>query len=279
MISEHAPMRRSRNLNLHWLLLFSFLSLSCQGLEAGESAPALNLNIGEEYTYCVKYGFIRLGTLRIVMEDTMKLNNRPVYKVKFFMDSNPYLFFVNIHSVFESYIDKQYRLQKLISHEEVNDTLYKARYNFNYDEGYIDVHYKEINDTTRTTDRRFELKEDVFGSVALIFYARENAYRSQTDTVTAFHETNKGKVFIEFKGEGDAIEIDVLDDPLPAYHIGGEIFMKGIAGVTGPFRGWFSKDAHRIPLKAELEVFIGSVKVELEDWNMWNPDEARDDRN
>lgn len=47
--------------------------------------------------------------------------------------------------------------------------------------------------------------------------------------------------------------------------------IKGIAGITGPFKGWFAADKQRVPLKAELKVFVGSVKVELEDWKGWEP--------
>ena len=47
--------------------------------------------------------------------------------------------------------------------------------------------------------------------------------------------------------------------------------MKGIAGVTGPFKGWFARDRQRPPLRALLKVFIGNVEVELEKWEGWNP--------
>ncbi|MBD3225135.1 MAG: DUF3108 domain-containing protein [Caldithrix sp.] len=253
------------------MVILMLLVLSAAYISADDQPQPLRLNIGEEYTYGVKWGFARLGTLKILMEDTVFINDERMYKIKFKMDSNPLLFFVNIHSIFESYLDDNFRLHKLISHEEVNDTLYKANYQFNYDKGFIDVLYQEINDTTQTIDRRFPLTENMFGSVALVFYARANAYQSRIDTVTAFHETRQGKVLIRFKGEGESIEIDALDHAMQTYYIDGEIFMQGIAGVTGPFKGWFSRDDRRIPLKAELKVFIGSVKVELEDWTKWNP--------
>ena len=48
--------------------------------------------------------------------------------------------------------------------------------------------------------------------------------------------------------------------------------MKGIAGVTGPFKGWFAQDAQRPPLRADLKVFIGNVIVKLEKWERWHPE-------
>jgi hypothetical protein len=47
----------------------------------------------------------------------------------------------------------------------------------------------------------------------------------------------------------------------------------GIYGLTGPFEGWFSNDDARVPIRANMEVMLGSVKVELIGWNRggWNP--------
>jgi hypothetical protein len=67
------------------------------------------------------------------------------------------------------------------------------------------------------------------------------------------------------------VRITALDSPIDCYYIDGEIKTKGIAGVTGPYKGWFAADGQRPPIKAELKVFIGSVKVELEEWKKWEP--------
>jgi hypothetical protein len=58
---------------------------------------------------------------------------------------------------------------------------------------------------------------------------------------------------------------------MPTYFIKGEILMKGIAGVTGPYMGWFAQDNQRPPLKAAMKVFLGNVTVELESWENWAP--------
>jgi len=36
--------------------------------------------------------------------------------------------------------------------------------------------------------------------------------------------------------------------------------------MKGPFRGWFSDDDAAIPLKAKVEIFLGSIVLELESY-------------
>ena len=59
--------------------------------------------------------------------------------------------------------------------------------------------------------------------------------------------------------------------------IDGVIEMVGIAGVTGPYKGWFGGSIVRIPYKADMKVFIGSVVVELESISKLDPSEISDD--
>jgi hypothetical protein len=43
--------------------------------------------------------------------------------------------------------------------------------------------------------------------------------------------------------------------------------------MTGNFEGWFSNDKYAVPIRAKLNVIIGSVDLELIKWNseLWNP--------
>ena len=44
----------------------------------------------EKLTYKVSWSFIRLGTLKFVIQDTLRMNGRRVYHAKLFIDSNPF---------------------------------------------------------------------------------------------------------------------------------------------------------------------------------------------
>ena len=67
----------------------------------------------------------------------------------------------------------------------------------------------------------------------------------------------------------DDIEVDFSDEKVPVLHLDGEAHFKAIAGFSGEYEGWFSTDEQHVPLAARMEVFIGSVYIELEEWENW----------
>lgn len=227
--------------------------------------------IGEELIYKVNWSFIRLGTLKLqVMEQSM-LDSTLVYYIKLYIDSNPLLFFVNMHSVYESFIDEQFRPQLFLGNEKIDNITYKTEYRFNYADRLIHINMTDIKNPTKTIVRDDSLKEAIIDGTAMIYYARSHVASVKMDTITTFFEAKHGKVHIHFKGKAGKIKIDALPEAQETYYVDGIIKMNSIAGLTGPFKGWFAVDRQRPPLKAELKVFIGSVKVELEEWKKWNP--------
>jgi len=230
-----------------------------------------NWKIGEELTYKVKWAFIRLGTVRIEVCDTLTMNNTFVYHIKLFIDSNPLLFFVNMHNVYESYITKDFRLHLFLSEEKVDGVVYLAEYRFDYSDSLIHIIMTDMENPDITIKKEDPMNETLLDGTAMIFYARANSIHNRTDTLISFFASKRGKVAINFRGEKVKTNITALNNPIESYYVNGIVRMKGIAGLTGPYKGWFAADEQRPPLKAELKVFIGSVKIQLEKWSGWKP--------
>ncbi len=227
--------------------------------------------IGEKLTYKVKWGFIRLGTVRLELVDTLRLDSVLVRHARFHIESNPVLFFVNMHSVFDCYLDSSARPVKYIAAENINGKLKKTVYNFFYSDSVFTIDFYLGKDTSAYKRRTLPLKETVFDGISLISFARMHIARPQEKIITAFLDDDLGKVRIKFLGDGEPIRIKSVKGEIPTYTTNGTILMKGIAGVTGPFKGWFARDGQRPPLRALLKVFIGNVEVELEEWEGWSP--------
>jgi hypothetical protein len=64
--------------------------------------------------------------------------------------------------------------------------------------------------------------------------------------------------------------------PIMTTHFDGTANWTGVYGLTGSFEGWFSDDAARVPIKAKMKVYIGSVTLELQSWKRgnWQPPKA-----
>lgn len=258
--------RRIRR-NILPYLIFIVLQL-CSPLGYGQN---FQWKLGEELVYKVKWTFIRLGTVKLQIIDTTKIENVPVYHIRFYIDSNPLLFFVNNHSVYDSFFDENFRILKTYSHEKIDNVNYRSEYQFNYTDSLIHVYMTDVSDTSNTIYREMGMDKQLYDGIGMIFYARANVGMAKRDTLVSFFETKKGYVLINFKEKKEKIKVGIFDEPFATYPLDGEIKIKGIAGVTGPFQGWFAADGQRPPIKAKLKVFIGNVIVELEDWKNWDP--------
>jgi len=257
-----------RSNNIIFILLLFIVCLQ-SALDA--NVNSYHWQIGEELTYKVKWSFIRLGTLKLHVNDTLQYNGNLVYHVRLYIDSNPLLFFVNMHSVYDSYVDEKFRIHLFWADEKIDNITYKAEYQFDYVDSLIHVNMTSLQDTNQTIIKDLPLDSQTQDGAAMIFYARANTEFTRTDTITSFFEAKKGKIVINFKGVSGQEKIDALESPLKTYYLDGVVRMKAIAGLTGPFQGWFAVDRQRPPLKAKLKVFIGSVNVELESWQGWQP--------
>jgi len=226
---------------------------------------------GEELTYNVSWSFINLGTVKLKVLGKTEIDGKQVNRVKFTIQSNPMLFWLQNESVYESFIDDSLRTIRFITDEYVDGVAYKAVYNFNYTDSLVNINLLENTDSTKSIDRVIEMHDRLIDGIALIYDTREQVNRKNHYSRTTFFEDNTGDVELIATGRTEPVEIDTLDQPIESWLLEGNIHIKGIAGVTGPYKGWFSADETRVPVFAELKVFIGNVKVELEDWEKWQP--------
>jgi len=250
-----------------WLLLF----LSPQ-VQANDKP--FQWIIGEELTYKVKWSFLRLGTLKTVVLDSLQMDGRKVYHTQLYIDSNPVLFFVNFHSIYESYINEDFYPHLFLAVEKIDGVKYDTRYRFNYATRQIEVKMTDVEDTTQVIEKLIPLDEKIQDGMSLIFFARGNIQTPASLNVKAFYNARKGDLVMRLKGAGEKVKIAALPGEVPTREVDGKMNFKTIAGFSGKYHGWFATDAQAPPLKAELKVFIGNVSVELESWTNWQPTDS-----
>jgi hypothetical protein len=73
---------------------------------------------------------------------------------------------------------------------------------------------------------------------------------------------------IDFGGKTEFREIAAIDFPVRVQKYTGVAHWKEDSGVGlgGEFTGWISDDEACVPIAAELKVFVGSIRLELESW-------------
>ena len=215
--------------------------------------------VGEELVYKVKWAFVRLGTLKTVISDTLTMDNERVYHVRVFVDSNPTLFFVNHHAVYETYFNDDLKVFLFRCNEKIDGVTYEARYRFDYSDSLVHVTMTNKEDPTKRIKRITPFHYRLLDGTSLLYYARKNVCHSKTDTIHYIAEGKDELSILRFMGPKGTVKIKALKKPSAACYLEGNALGGGIAGLHGEFKGWFAHDEQAPPLKAKMKVFIGSV--------------------
>ncbi len=237
-----------------------------------QSQAAFKWQIGEKLTFRVRWSFVRLGTLEMHVVDSVRIKGRLLYRVKLRMDSNPVLIFVHLHNRYECLIDSLFRPVVYMVNEKNGETRDVMIYQFDYDNNKVYWDILDSNDTTKVLEHKvLNLEHYMYDGISLTFFARGNAKLGASYRVYSFIDDRNGPVDMYFSEKLHPLYFEPAKKKFSTLEVYGMFHLKGIAGVTGKYRGWFTNDDRRVPLKALMKVFVGNVVVELEKWEKWAP--------
>jgi hypothetical protein len=214
-------------------------------------------NIGETIKYKLKYGFITAAEATIKVSETdVKFNNRPTFHLTAQGNtSGTFDIFYKVRNRYDSYIDQKEFVPYL------------------YTENIREANYRR-NDKVRfyQSEKKVVAKKGTFNSPV-----------NQTfDLVSAYYFARN--IDLSKVKQGDKITLNYfLDDeitPLTIEYVGKEIVKTSLGRIRclkfSPsikpgriFRKdsrlylWVTDDANRIPVKAEAEVLVGSITMEI----------------
>ncbi len=220
---------------------------------------------GEELVYKVKWTFIRVGTIRLVNEGLVETHGGKYYKLRIYIDSAPGIPFITLHDIYESYVDTNAVPVAFYAWEKKSGYVLKTDYLFNHDQKQVRVVVKKIypdriepvSDDVQPMDKTYR---DV---LSLLFFARKLSGENMHNVAVPTFVLN-GKENCYFKDVGEVQQVKYNGMKSSAYYVTGKVRFIGIAGIRDDFEGWFSRDSRRIPLKAKMKAFFGSVTLELE---------------
>ncbi len=257
-------------LSLFCLLFLGFNQVPAEA--EPEMVPPFQWKLGEELVFKVRWSLVRLGTLHMHVEDTVRIKGRLLYRVHLRLDSNPVLIFVNLHNEYECLIDSLYRpVVYWVDERGMKDRKLMV-YQFDYDSNKVYWQILDPDDSTRVIKEQIlDLEHYMYDGISLTFFARGNAQENRDFKLYSFFYDRIGPVDMRFRAEKKLIKVPAIDRAFKTVRVEGVIHLKGIAGVTGEYKGWFTRDQRRVPIKALLKVFVGNVVVELEKWKGWNP--------
>jgi len=233
-----------------WLVIHIVL------LQTSESTKEPVFKIGEELKYRMRYGFLTAAEATLQIQDTdIKFNDRPVYHlIAQGTTSGTFDIFYKVRNRYDSYIDQENMLPYFYT-ENVREANYKHtdKVRFYQDEKKI------VGDkgTFKGTDQTFDL-------VSAYYFARSlditrlsvgekiNVNYFLHDGVSNLDIQYLGKERIKTQlGYFNCLKFSPAIQP-------GRIFRK-----DSKLYLWITDDKNRIPVKAQAEIIVGSVTMEI----------------
>ncbi len=234
------------------------------------------LQVGEELVYRVSYMGFSLGTIKVITEADTAFDGNRAIRTKAYMTSNDGIPFVGLKAIFKSWMSPglsySYRFQG--NTKFMSDTW----------------EYQEIDFDNTNSSIRFETWENKKlksrdsiktnskwnDGMSLFFLSRQYSFLEKSIKVPTFMGVDTAYTIINFQDKREEVEIDAVDYGIKTKYFDGKALWEGIYGLNGYFEGWFSDDDARVPIKATMEVIVGSVDIELIHWKRkgWSPPKA-----
>ncbi len=236
---------------------------------------------GEELLYEVSWSGIRIGTIQLKTLPVLELTETRKHRAVAYINSRSGLPFVDVHLVAYTEMDSTFNSLGSYSYEKQDEGWQKIQYRYNLLEKKIIIE-ESSQETLESSPRHFAVYDTlqitripIQDGISLVFLGR---YLSQVQDSISYPTVANEKIgetmFHPFRLRSK-VSIKAWEKPINVVELSGKMKLEGIFGLTGDFKGWFSNDAAAIPITAEMKVILGSVKIELKQWNRkgWEPPE------
>ena len=242
------------------------------GFQNKVSTLPKKIDVGEDITYVVKYLMFEIGEVRLKVTKEEVNRNDTIYSAIAYIDSYDGIPFVDLHQIYETKFDSKQIARYFKGTILSSDTTYTT-YEFNRKAKKIHILKGRESTNTIWTDSTAYYDKDYEDGLSLFYFARMRTGKKNTVNFPCFINEKTEKTYINFYDKVEDESIDAVDYDIACVRLDGETEFRGIFGLTGYFEGWFSNDNQAVPIYAKMHVIIGSVTLELKEWNKkgWNP--------
>ena len=211
----------------------------------------------------------------LTLEDTT-YNNEVVHRSKIFIQSNPNIPFYSLRAVFTSLMEQTFSEGRCFeSSSKENDQLWGYQIiNFNAQQNdKSGVRNQKWYDKKVLNDTFYINQGKVLDGSSLLFRTRQKVGKAGQEQLKVVMDLDIGTTHIRYFDRIENVKIKAVKKPVKTYYIEGYNDWKALYGLGGKFEGWFSADNARVPIKAQMNVYLGSINIELRKWKRvgWEP--------
>jgi len=214
--------------------------------------------------YRVHYGFINAAEARVdIARNTSKINNRPCYRINVFgRTTGAFDVFTKVRDTWRTYLDTSAIIpQQFYRHIRENNYRKEETTFFNHASNTVRT---ETKDTTRT----FKVPDNVHDIVSSYYYLRTLDFSDMSVgdiiEIPIFFSDEVVRMRIRYAGRDvvktkfGRIKVFKLNPLMPNNKM-----FKGENSI----RIWVSDDINKVPIKAEADLFIGALAIDLKDYS------------
>lgn len=250
-------------LNPKYLIAILIILFNINNIQAAESKV---FQVGEFLKYEVSFLGITLGWITVESEEETEFEGNKVFKANALMDSRDGIPFVDLYAKFNALMDPSLSYSRhftSVIKDGPNSWLYD-KYDIQYDNKVIK--YTKWKDKVVDVEKVISTSKKVADGTTLFFLARKFTDMKRTVNVPTLINDNLYNTKINFHGREEGVKIDAIDYEVKTLFFDGIAEWEGIYGLNGKFKGWFSADDARVPIKAQMNVYVGSVDITLVEW-------------
>src|ERR1700679_326411 len=245
-----------------FILHFSFFILH-SGISAQDKGRTIKndaFKCGEQIVYRIHYGFVDAGQATIKIQDSLVpvLGKKAYHIVGIGISTGMVNTVFHVDDRYETYMDAQ-SLSPLMFIRRVNEGGFKMKQDMLFDQDYHVVN---------SSGKKFKVPPYIQDMVSAFYFSRTFDYTNEkpgkVDSVITFVDNEIWNLKIKFVRR-DTIKSDVeklcclVFEPMVQK---GRIFKH-----NDDLQVWISDDKNHIPIRAQANILVGSIKMDIMSWS------------
>lgn len=242
------------------LVVSAFLITGFTMLNAYRRVVNTSFGLGEHLEYRVHYGFLNAAEATVDVSPTLyKVNDRPCYRVN--VDGRTVGAFdlvTRIRDTWRSYIDTSAILpQKFYSNIQENSYRKEENITFNHTTNTAKAEERTERDT-------FKVPDNVHDFISGYFFLRTIDFNrlgdGQVIEVPAFYDDTVYNMKVRYRGK---TSIKTKNGKINVIRLNPVLPQNKLFKEEESIRIFVSDDANKVPVKAEIDLFVGSMVMDL----------------
>ncbi len=245
------------------LLLSASSIIAFKSYEPTRTVPNKSFGVGEKVEYRVHYGFINAAEAKVeIGKNVTVVNNKPCFRINVHGRTvGPFDLISRVRDTWRSYVDTNTILPHKFE-RSIQENKYRKEETVDFN------HSKDIAiSTVKNESKTYHVPNNIHDIVSGYFFLRtvnfDKVAEGEVIEVPTFFDGEVYKLRVRYVGK-DVIKTKFgktkvlrLNPLIPDNKL-----FKG----EGALKLWISDDANKIPLKVEVELWIGSLDMDLKSY-------------